>query len=188
MYLKIEKGDNFFIGLPLEINNSEYKLKEIFTGKVIKISKIDNDNLTEQTLNFYDGGIFEKVYNFLKNDNSFFDLKEKIKIVTESDDIYENFLKNYNLKILSCYDVTDLSFLHSKILEKIGEYKEKFLDELSEINSQEELSEEIEILKTDLEKNINDFKKDYLPQITFDNFSKFWPTLLNPSPYLLYLA
>lgn len=188
MYIKIVKDGVTFFGQPLNVTDYEYNLKEIFSDREIVIDKNAKNDLTESQFNFFDGGVFEKVYNFLKNDNSYFDLKEKIKIVSESDDIYENFLKNYNLKILSCSGVTDISFLHSKILEKIDEYKEKFLNELSDISSQEELSDEIEILKTDLEKNINDFKKDYLPQITFDNFSEFWPTLLNPSPYLLYLA
>ena len=44
------------------------------------------------------------------------------------------------------------------------------------------MEEEIEILKEDLKNNINDFKVNYLNKITFDNFTKFWPTLLNPSP------
>ena len=187
MYLKIKKDGNTFFGEPLNENSKEYNIKEIFSDKEIVIDKKVTNNLIDQPFNFFDGGIFERVYNFLQNDKSFFSINEKIKIVSESDDIYENFMKRYNLKVLSNNKINSIKKLQEKILIKIDEYELKFINDLNEISDDEGMEEEIEILKEDLKNKFNDFKVNYLNKITFDNFTKFWPTLLNPSPYMLYL-
>ena len=66
MYIKIVKDGVTFFGQPLNVTDYQYNLKEIFSDREIVVDKNAKNDLTESQFNFFDGGIFEKVYNFFK--------------------------------------------------------------------------------------------------------------------------
>jgi len=185
MYLKIIKDGMTFLGVPFYKNVNEYSLTEIFSNKTIKIDLGNAIDFSEQSIDFNDNGIFERVYNFLKNDNSFFDIKEKIQIVTESDDIYENFLKKVNLKVLSSTSIFSRDDLIKKIDYSIEKKYKEYVEKIKiDISSDNEMLSVVGELVDDLKEDINHFKNEKYGQINFDNFYNYWPTLLNPSPYI----